>query len=93
MPSATDVNLGKWMVFRNCRKIRREKNFGERWNGDGEGYGFPSQGKHPTFHVIPPFLRRHVLNGILEELLRNENENRTMINLTLKYSKDILIDN
>lgn len=43
---------------------------GERWNGDEGSPGFPSQGGNPLWHVVPEFLVRPILHGLLDELAR-----------------------
>lgn len=45
---------------------------GERWNGKGDGLGFPSQAGYPIWHVVPKFLFLPVLHGLLDELSRAE---------------------
>jgi hypothetical protein len=49
---------------------RNYKEVGVRWNGGpGEEFGFPSQGRNPTWYVEPPFMSEAVLLGLLEALL------------------------
>ena len=44
---------------------------GERWNGPGNGIGFPNSRGFPIWHLVPPFLEIPILRGLLEELARN----------------------
>jgi hypothetical protein len=44
---------------------------GERWNGSDPHPGFPSQGGNPLYHVVPDFLSRPVLLGLLEQVVRS----------------------
>ena len=41
---------------------------GERWNGTAAGIGFPNVAGNPVWHVIPSFLARPVLHGLLDKL-------------------------
>lgn len=78
MPAAEDVQPGKWsdlvVLFDNswysvvAGKYEAEPALGERWNGEGDGPGFPSQGGHPTFHVVPDFLQIPLIHGLIHEL-------------------------
>ncbi len=82
MPSAIDVTPGKWsnirILFDNgwysviAGEYEDEYALGERWNGDDGRPGFPNQGGHPIWHVIPDFLRVPVLRGLRDELLSTE---------------------
>ncbi|WP_437954412.1 hypothetical protein WME76_22725 [Sorangium sp. So ce119] len=47
---------------------------GERWNGDDDKPGFPHQGGHPLWHVVPDFLRSAVLTGLQDELARTASD-------------------
>ena len=51
-------------------KYEDEPAIGERWNGEGSNAGFPSQGGHPTFHVVPRFLCVGLLHGLLDQMAR-----------------------
>jgi hypothetical protein len=48
---------------------------GERWNGGKRTLGFPNQAGHPIWHVVPAFLARPVLHGLMDELTRTPSEN------------------
>ena len=39
---------------------------GVRWNGDGDGKGFPLSSGHPVWHVEPDFLAKGILSTLLE---------------------------
>jgi hypothetical protein len=54
-----------WGRFRN----RDYKEVGVRWNGGPGEYGYPSQGRNPTWYVEPPYMSEAVLLGLLEKLL------------------------
>lgn len=98
MPSASDVRPGKWssicVLFDNgwysviSGEYEDEYALGERWNGDDDRPGFPSQGGHPIWHVVPDFLRVALLGGLRDELARTANpENayqREAVDLELK---------
>lgn len=90
MPSASNVTPGKWsnirVLFDNgwysviAGNYEGEYALGERWNGGDDGPGFPSQGGHPIWHVVPDFLRVTVLRGLRDELARTasaENADQT----------------
>ncbi len=97
MPSATEVSPGKWsnirVLFDNgwysiiAGDYETNPAIGERWNGKGDEPGFPSQGGHPIWHVVPVFLHRAVLTGALVELTRttgaSNQEQMTAINKEL----------
>jgi len=83
MPSAVEVTPARWTaiqvlfdngsysvisgLFDGGGKLK-QRSLGERWNGDGDSLGFPSQGVNPTWYVVPPFLAIPVLHGLLDEL-------------------------
>ncbi|MHA2219417.1 MAG: hypothetical protein ACXACY_26195 [Candidatus Hodarchaeales archaeon] len=78
---ASEVNPQKWqniiILFENERysvisgDYEGEHALGERWNGQGEDIGFPSQGGNPIWHVVPRFLAYYLLKGLLHELYLN----------------------
>lgn len=80
MPAAADVKPGKWsnirVLFDNgwysviAGEFEGDYDLGQRWNGDDDSAGFPSQGGHPTWHVVPKFLARPILLGLQKELAR-----------------------
>jgi hypothetical protein len=81
MPRAIEVNPGKWdaekrYLFDNdaysviSGRYEGEISLGERWNGNSEDQGFPSQGGNPLWHVIPPFLALPILYGLIAEIIR-----------------------
>jgi hypothetical protein len=95
MPEASDVTPAKWEVedilFDNgtysviVGKYKGTWSLGERWNGQGEDRGFPSQFGHPVWHVVPEFLCLYVLHGILAELTRHPSKDaERQIAATLK---------
>ncbi|HEX5012054.1 MAG TPA: hypothetical protein VFY71_16835 [Planctomycetota bacterium] len=59
---------GKYSVITG--KYDGEWALGERWNGEPERVGFPSQGGNPLWHVVPDFLALPVLHGLLDELAK-----------------------
>jgi len=81
MPSGNEVRPRRWsdttVLFDNGQysvitgKYDGNWALGERWNGQGNGVGFPSQGGNPLWHVVPGFLALPVLHGLLDELGRN----------------------
>jgi len=81
MPAATKVRPRKWnnirVLFDNgwysviVGHYEGEHKLGQRWNGEKGHVGFPSQGGHPTWHVVPPFLVHSLLLGLRDELTRN----------------------
>jgi hypothetical protein len=84
MPAAVDVTPGKRanirVLFDNgwysvvAGEYEGEYAMGGRWNGGDHEPGFPSQGGHPLWHVVPDFLRLAVLNALREELSRNDGD-------------------
>ncbi|MHA1942227.1 MAG: hypothetical protein ACW97P_10975 [Candidatus Hodarchaeales archaeon] len=80
MVRAREVNPNKWqnmvILFENddysviSGEYEGTHSLGERWNGQGDDIGFPSQGGNPLWHVVPPLLALPVLHGILQELCR-----------------------
>jgi hypothetical protein len=96
MPSANQVRPGKWNVHDVLfddgmysvitGEYEGRPCLGERWNGDDGSLGFPNAFGNPSWHVVPPFLERYVLHGILAELSRHPGrENaREQIDCTLR---------
>ena len=81
MPSANEVSPGKWsdieVLFDDgaysviAGTYAGQKHcLGERWNGGAGSLGFPSQAGYPIYHVVPEFLTRWVLHGLMSELAR-----------------------
>jgi hypothetical protein len=82
MPPAVEVRPKKWShitvlfdddvysVIAGIYNRGDHRVLGERWNGEPGKPGFPSQGGHPTYHVIPDFLKVPVLHGLLDELAK-----------------------
>lgn len=80
MPYAKTVTPGKWgnihVLFDNgvysviSGDYEGKHVLGERWNGRENRLGFPNQAGHPIWHVVPTFLARPVLHGLLDELSR-----------------------
>lgn len=77
MPTADRVAPKKWtnisVLFDDGKYSVISGNYdgkralGERWNGQGDGIGYPSQGGNPLWHVVPEFLALPVLHGLLNE--------------------------
>lgn len=95
MPSASEVTPGKWsdirVLFDNgwysviAGEYEGEYAMGERWNGDEGEPGFPSQGGHPLWHVVPDFLRPAVLAALRDELGRTDSaDNRAQAAAVLR---------
>lgn len=78
MPHAHDVQPQKWSDLQVLYddghssvifgRYNSTPTLGMRWNGDGDAQGFPSQGSHPVWHVVPGFLHEHILDGVVQEL-------------------------
>lgn len=54
----------------------KKKCLGIRWNGDLnnlKNVGFPSQGKYPTWFVLPDWIERQVLLEIKGKTFSNQN--------------------
>jgi hypothetical protein len=94
MPKATDVNPGKWSEIKVLfddgtysvveGKYEGQPALGERWNGGANGHGFPNQGGNPLWHVVPQFLCRAVLHGVIDELSKVSPPNTGHLNNTLE---------
>ncbi len=93
MPKAENVNPGKWssitVLFDNSEysvisgQYEGVWTIGERWNGENEELGFPSNHGYPQWHVVPPFLQIFVLMGALTEIKRSNYEG------SLKHAQEI----
>ena len=46
---------------------------GVRWDGYGDGKGFPLSSGHPVWHVEPDFLAKGILPVLLEQTIRSAN--------------------
>jgi hypothetical protein len=97
MPNAVDVKPAKWSaieilfddgeysVISGIFGDAGIRCLGERWNGEVNTHGFPSQGGNPTWHVVPKFPTISLLHGVLDELLRDSSrENRSYIEAVLR---------
>jgi len=81
MPAAVEVRPEKWTdirvlyddgeysVISGLYERDPHRTLGERWNGDaGSSIGFPNVAGYPIWHVVPQFLQRYVLHGLLDAL-------------------------
>jgi hypothetical protein len=87
MPTAVEVHPEKWTEIRvlfddgeysvisGLYERGPGRSLGERWNGDATSVGFPNYGGNPIWHVVPEFLQRYMLHGLLDVLSAHPSAN------------------
>jgi hypothetical protein len=87
MPSGDSVRPEKWLedsiilfddgtysVIWGHFDNSPQKSLGVRWNGEGEGVGYPNRFGNPVWFVEPNFLTKPILMGLHYEISKNSTE-------------------